>query len=79
MKAGPTSSSVRPARPFWNVVRTSVQIAANYLTEFSAPPAGLMSNCRFDEGGGNTAFDNAGVAENMGLNGGATFSTDVHP
>jgi hypothetical protein len=60
----------------WNVVRTGAEIAANYQTEFGVPPAGLVSNWRFNEGSGSTAFDNAGAAQPMSLLGGAAFSPD---
>jgi hypothetical protein len=63
----------------WNTARTGAEIAANYLAEFSAAPAGLVANWKFDEATGTTAADSTTAPDNATLTGGATFSTDVHP
>jgi hypothetical protein len=63
----------------WNVARTGAQIAASYRTEFSAPPAGLIGNWQFNEASGPTAADSTPAPANATLNGGASFSPDVHP
>ncbi len=63
----------------WSVVRTPAEIASNYSAEFSAPPAGLVANWKFDEATGTTAADSTAAPADASLNGGATFSTDVHP
>jgi hypothetical protein len=63
----------------WNVVRTEAEIAANYQTEFTTAPAGLIANWKFNEASGTTAADSTASPDNATLNGGASFSTDVHP
>jgi hypothetical protein len=63
----------------WNVARTASEIAANFTTEFSSAPAGLIANWKFDEATGTTAADSTAAPDNATLFGGATFSTDVHP
>ena len=63
----------------WNVVRTGAQIGATFMAEFTAPPAGLIANWTFDEATGTTAADSTAAPDDATLNGGATFSTDVHP
>jgi hypothetical protein len=63
----------------WNTSRTASEIAANMAAEFSSAPAGLIANWKFDEATGTTAADSTPAPDNATLNGGATFSTDVHP
>jgi hypothetical protein len=63
----------------WSVVRTEAEIAAHYQTEFSAPPAGLVANWKFNESSGLTAADSTPAPDDATLNGGATFSPDIHP
>jgi hypothetical protein len=63
----------------WNTSRTASEIAANMAAEFSSAPAGLIANWKFDEASGTTAADSTPAPDNATLNGGATFSTDVHP
>jgi hypothetical protein len=43
------------------------------------PQPGLVANWHFDEGSGTTTVDSAGHHHDATLNGGAAFSTDVHP
>jgi hypothetical protein len=62
----------------WNVVRTPAQIAANYSTQLSSVPAGLVANWRFDDPDGPTAKDSAD-SHDATLGGGAVFSPNVHP
>lgn len=63
----------------WNTVRTPAQISASYHAEFTSAQSGLVANWKFDEGTGTTAADTAGGSpQNATLNGGATWSTDVH-
>jgi hypothetical protein len=62
----------------WNVVRSGAAISANFQTELSASPAGLVGNWRFSAGSGPTAADSAGTAQNASLLGGAGWSTDTH-
>jgi hypothetical protein len=62
----------------WNVVRSDSDIKANFASELTTVPAGLVSNWKFDEGAGSTAVDSAG-GRTATLNGGAVFSTDIHP
>jgi hypothetical protein len=63
----------------WNTARTGAEVAANMAAEFSSAPAGLIANWKFDEASGTTAADSTAAPDNATLNGGATFSTDVHP
>jgi hypothetical protein len=64
----------------WNIARTGADISATYLSEFSTQPVGLVGNWRFNEGTGTTTADSgAPPPADAALNGGATFSTDVHP
>ena len=60
----------------WNLVRSSVEIQANYQAQLGSTPSGLIGNWRFDEGSGSTATDSAGTPENAVLLGGTTWSTD---
>jgi hypothetical protein len=62
----------------WNVIRTASEISAgqNGLT---GSPSGLVGRWQFDEGSGSTAADGAAPAQNATLQGGFTWSTDVHP
>jgi hypothetical protein len=60
----------------WNVARTAAEINANYQAELALAPTGLVGNWRFDEGGGTTANDSAGAAQNAALQGGAAYSAD---
>jgi hypothetical protein len=62
----------------WNVVRSSSAVATNFKTQLSGPQLGLVANWHFDEGSGTTAADSA-ANHDASLNGGATFSSDVHP
>jgi Concanavalin A-like lectin/glucanases superfamily len=61
----------------WSVVRTAAEISANFQSELSGAPAGLVGNWRFDEGLGLTAVDSAGTPQNATLQGGAAWSPDV--
>jgi hypothetical protein len=63
----------------WNVARKGVDISANYVREFTDPPAGLVANWKFNEAIGTTAADSAASPANAMLHGGANFSPDVHP
>jgi hypothetical protein len=62
----------------WNVTRTASEIAANYDT-LSGSTTSLVGRWRFDEGSGTTAADSTSPGQNATLQGGATWSTDVHP
>jgi Concanavalin A-like lectin/glucanases superfamily len=63
----------------WNIARSGTDITATFGSEFTGtPPTGLVANWQFDESGGSTASDSAG-SHTATLNGGASFSTDVHP
>jgi hypothetical protein len=44
----------------WNVVRTPVQISANYKTELTTFPAALVAYWKFNEGSGTVAHDATG-------------------
>ena len=61
----------------WSGMRTPAQITANMGNEYIGAPNGLVGNWRFNEGSGTTINDYAGDATAT-LNGGATFTTDVH-
>lgn len=61
----------------WNVFRLGADIAASYREEFATPPPGLVANWRFDEDGGPVASDSTHT-HSASLNGGASFSPDVH-
>jgi hypothetical protein len=63
----------------WNVARTDAEIAASFLTEFTTAPSGLVANWKFNESSGTTAADSTPAPDDATLNGGATFSTDIHP
>jgi hypothetical protein len=63
----------------WNLTRTAAQIAATYQTEFATAPAGLIANWKFDEATGTTAADSTASPADAVLDGGASFSTDIHP
>jgi len=63
----------------WNTARTGAEVAANMAAEFTSAPAGLIANWKFDEATGTTAADSTAAPDDATLNGGATFSTDVHP
>jgi len=63
----------------WNVARKGTDITANYTTQLNGPQPGLVANWHFDEGSGATAADSSGNHHDATLNGGATFSTDIHP
>ena len=54
-------------------------IAANFRTELSTAPTGLVGNWRFNEGSGSVATDSAGTPQNATLFGSAAFSPDTHP
>jgi len=63
----------------WNVVRTAAEVSANYHTELTSAPTGFVANWKVNEGTGTTAADSAGTAQSATLQGGVTWSTDVHP
>src|SRR6185295_7908674 len=62
-----------------NVARSAAAIAANYATELSSMPSGLVSNWKFNEGTGTIAADSAGLARfhDATLFGAASWSSDV--
>lgn len=63
----------------YNVARTGADISADYQNQLTGtPPTTLVANWKFDETSGTTSEDFAGP-HTATLNGGATFSTDVHP
>lgn len=62
----------------WNVARTAADISANYKSELTGNQPGLVANWRFNEGTGSRAADSAG-SHMATLNGGAVFSSEVHP
>jgi hypothetical protein len=62
----------------WNTLRTGAEVAANYKTEFTANPPGLVANWKYDEGTGNVAHDSVAPADDASLQGGAVFDPD-HP
>jgi hypothetical protein len=63
----------------WNVARSPGEILANYATELSSMPSGLVSNWKFNEGTGTIAADSAGLARfhDATLFGAASWSSDV--
>jgi hypothetical protein len=63
----------------WKVARKGTEITATYTNQLSGPQPGLVANWHFDEGSGTTAFDSSGNQHDATLNGGASYSTDVHP
>ncbi len=62
----------------WNTARNEFEIAEFYRTELGAAPLGLVANWTFNEVSGTTSAD-LGGRHAATLNGGASFSTDVHP
>jgi Concanavalin A-like lectin/glucanases superfamily len=62
----------------WNVVRSGADIKANFGSELSTAPAGLVANWKYDDPDGTTAADSAD-SHDATLHGGAVFSNDVHP
>jgi hypothetical protein len=63
----------------WNIVRDGTDIAATYLSQLDGPRPGLVGAWHFDESSGTTAADSSGNQHTASLNGGASFSPDVHP
>jgi len=61
----------------WNVVRASSDVALAYRAELTSHQPGLVANWKFNDGNGSSAADSAG-GHVASLNGGASFSTDVH-
>jgi len=63
----------------WNGVRSPSDISAAYRQQLAPAPAGLVANWQFEEGSGPLAADSTSNHHDATVNGGATFSTDVHP
>ena len=63
----------------WSIARAGVDITRDYKTQLSGPQPSLVANWNFDDGSGSVAADSSGNRHTATLNGGATFSTDVHP
>src|SRR4030095_14167512 len=64
----------------WNVARTGAQISANFRTELTGNPSGLVGYWRFNEGSGSTAADTGGAsAQDATLFSGASWSTTDVP
>lgn len=62
----------------WNVTRSAADIAASYQQELTGSPVGLVAEWAFNDGQGNVALDRVG-SHTATLDGGASFSTEVHP
>jgi hypothetical protein len=60
------------------VIRTASQISDN-RNNLTGATTDLVGHWKFDEGAGSSAADSAAPAQNATLNGGYTWSTDVHP
>jgi hypothetical protein len=63
----------------WNIARAGTDITPTYPTQLTGPIAGLVGAWHFDEGSGTSSADSSGNSHPATLNGGATFSNDVHP
>jgi len=63
----------------WNIIRTQVEIQADMYREISGNESGLVGYWRFNEGSGNTAFDQIANGNDGSLQGGVTWVISSAP